>query len=120
MRYTRIKPDIENAAVLSEFVRPARTFGAGGQKRFLALPPGIGSFLAEFRNDVVAGFFCQMMFVALDAFVNDDGHPPNALARQAPIGAVFDHAVNALGSPGGNPPHSARYGLQRFFAQIFM
>src|SRR5262245_42377916 len=37
----------------------------------------------------------------------DDGHTPDALARDAPVGAGGDHVVDTLLAPGGQPFHLA-------------
>ena len=50
--------------------------------------------------------------VALPAVEDGDGHAPRPLARDAPVGAVGDHAVDALLAPGRNPLHLPD-GLQR-------
>src|SRR5205085_11102131 len=45
-----------------------------------------------------------------------DGHAPRALARDAPVGAVFDHAGDALLAP-RRLPTDARYRGERARAQ---
>src|SRR3989441_1131920 len=52
------------------------------------------------------------------AVENDDGHPPETLAGNAPVGPARDHVVHALLAPGGNPLDPANF-LERFLAKRF-
>ena len=47
-----------------------------------------------------------------------DRHPPQALARDAPVRAGFNHIVDALLTPGGHPLHVVANGGKRALAQI--
>src|SRR6266403_1493555 len=84
------------------------------------LIPRVGAFLLEPFDDVAER---GVIFKALSAAIaekHDDRHAPETLARDAPIGALLNHFVNALFAPAGNPFHvgdfGERFGTQRFFA----
>src|SRR5438552_10288700 len=68
--------------------------------------PGIGAFFIEPRDDVAERFEVFETLAAAIAIKNDDGRAPEALARNAPIGAMLDHFVHAIFAPGRNPFHA--------------
>ena len=57
---------------------------------------------------------------ALRAVEDGDRHPPGPLARDAPVGAVGDHAVDPLLPPGRDPLHLLPDGRQRPLAQAVL
>jgi len=50
------------------------------------------------------------------ADIGRDGHAPQALARQAPVGPNLDHAADAIAAPGRDPLGVLDFS-QRLFAQ---
>ena len=116
---TGIEPHVENVGLFAEF--GATAFGASGpggqQFGGGALIPDVGAVFAEERHDAVENLAVGNRLAAAFAVEHDDGHAPDALARDAPIGAAGDHIGDALFAPCGNPTHFAD-GLQGLLAKI--
>ena len=94
VRRSRVEPNIENVIFLAPLGGTAFALRAGG-KKFLrcVFVPSVGTFFFKPLDDITQG---PEIFEALPASVaikNDDGHAPEALARHAPVGAVFNHFV---------------------------
>src|SRR6202034_2471068 len=81
--------------------------------------PGVGAFALEKRKYVAQGLEIVQLLAAIFAIEHDQRHAPESLARNAPIGAVGDHAVHAVASPAGNPLHFLDFG-ERILAEIFL
>src|SRR5579863_2412175 len=69
------------------------------------LVPGIGALFFEPFDDVAERGVVFEPLAAAIAKKHDDRHAPEALAGNTPVGALFDHFVNALFAPAGNPFH---------------
>ena len=78
--------------------------------------PGIGAFFIEPRDDVAERFEVFETLAAAIAIKNDDGRAPEALARNAPVGAMLDHFVHAIFAPRRNPFHAVDL-FESFFAK---
>src|SRR5260221_13707556 len=68
--------------------------------------PRVGAFFFEPLDDVAQCFEVFKALAATFAVKNDDRRAPEALARDAPIGAMLDHFVHAIFAPGRNPFHA--------------
>src|SRR5262249_50569990 len=117
VRGAGVEPDIENVVLLAPFHRAARAFRSSGQKLFRRMRvPGVGAFLFEPLHHVAKrGEVLQLPAAAL-AEEHDDGHAPEALARDTPVRALFDHFVDTVLAPAGNPFHAVNF-LERFLAK---
>src|SRR4029077_18301781 len=71
------------------------------------LVPGIRALFLEPANDVSQRFEIFEARAARVTIKDDDGHAPEALARNGPVRALRDHVVHAVFAPGGNPLHVA-------------
>jgi hypothetical protein len=97
---------------------PTATFtnGAFGQQfGGLLFKPHIGPVggeLVEHAIMVASSIWTASQFSQIE---NRDWHAPGALAGNAPVRPVFDHAVDPLAPPVGHPLHPVDR-LQRFFA----
>ena len=97
-------------------IAPA-AFRAAGSRRHqilrLPLEPDIGAVLPDQPDDVVEDLLGHQLALALLAVEHRDRNAPEALAGDAPVGAVLDHPVDPVPSPGGDPGHvvDGRQGL---------
>ncbi len=110
--YTGIEPDIEN--VRDRLVACTVYAQALGNTLF---KPGIDAF--GFDDACKPLEDCRTVGVGLLIFTIDEQtqrHAPGALARDAPVRAIFDHAANPCLAPVGNPAHLVDRG-QRIAAQ---
>src|ERR1700730_13528271 len=73
--------------------------------------------LAEKFYDAVEDLAIGDGLAAFLAIENDDGHAPNTLPRDAPIGPRGHHVGDAFFTPRGHPGHSLD-GLERPLAEI--
>ena len=80
--------------------------------------PDVGGVLAEESDNAIENGFVGEGFGAAFAIENSDGDAPDALARDAPIGARGDHVGHALFAPGGIPLNFLD-GVESFFAETF-
>src|SRR6267154_1285718 len=80
--------------------------------------PRVGAFFFEPLDDVAQCFEVFETLAATFAIKNDDGRAPEALARNAPIGAMLDHFVHAIFAPGRNPFHTVDL-FESFFPKSF-
>jgi len=103
--HARVKPDIQNVRLLAKrralAVRTGRT--GGHQILRLALEPDVGTELADESHHVIEDLFRVHDGVAILAVEEDDGHTPEPLARDAPVGPVLHHAVDPVAPPRGDP-----------------
>src|SRR5262245_50396559 len=79
------------------------------------------------KPDVGAEFFDQLRNMLDDDRISEhfltnlacearDWHAPDALAREAPVGPVGDHSIDAIPAPWRNPSHAIDF-RQRFATQ---
>src|SRR5690606_24231628 len=88
VRRSRIKPDIENVA----HPMPALLVMVRSEEPLLGAlsEPGIGAFLLKGRENAgIDGLVLKNLAMIIGE--NADRHSPGALARQDPVGAVFNH-----------------------------
>ena len=81
------------------------------------LVPDVGTVLFEEVGHVVHDLRVGQGLAAGGAGKGGDRHPPGALAGDAPVGTVLDHAVDPLLAPAGNPLDLVDV-LQRLFPEI--
>ena len=115
-----IEPDVENVGFLAEGCAAALGALAAGAHEFgggFGIP-NVGGVLAELRDDAIENRFIGEWLGAAFAIEDGDGHAPDALARDAPIGARRDHVGHALFAPGGIPLNFLD-GFESFFAEVF-
>src|SRR6185369_16013112 len=119
MRNARIEQDIQNVIFLLQRRRPAFRAGrSGGEQSFGApVEPDIGAFLFEDLRYVVHDRAVGDVFAAGGTGERGDRDAPGALAGNAPVGTVLDHAVDPLPSPFRNPLYLVD-GFQRLVAQF--
>ncbi|VTR68162.1 hypothetical protein DESC_70002 [Desulfosarcina cetonica] len=114
----RIEPDVEDVVLFGKTgvaaVRADRVLGHQFGNRFLE--PHVGPVGGELIENMVHGGLVHVHGVALLADEDRDRHPPGPLAGNAPVRPIFDHAVDALAAPVGNPLHAVDL-FQGFFAQ---
>ena len=65
--------------------------------------PGVRALAREDVGHVLDNLGVEQILPASAAPERRDGHAPDALARQAPVGARLDHAADAVLAPGGDP-----------------
>ena len=81
---------------------------AGGEKLLHGqIEPGVGALFSEHRGNGVNGFRRADGLAAVAAVEHGNGKTPAALAADAPVGALADHALHAVGAPFGVPFHLA-------------
>src|SRR2546428_11076783 len=80
--------------------------------------PGVSALFFEPANNIAESGEIPELLAAGVAVENDDGHAPEALAGNAPVGAARDHVVDALLAPGGDPLDLANF-LERFLGERF-
>ena len=89
----------------------------GEELRDRAFVPRVGAVDVEHRRGLVDQGLGQHRLAARGAVHCGDGHAPAALARDAPVGPVGDHALDAGAAPRRDPPRVVD-GLQRARAQV--
>ncbi len=114
-----IEPDVENVVLLAEVAAAALGAGvpSGSSSAAVRSIPDVGGVLAEEVDDAVENGAIGQRLAAGVAIEDDDGHAPDALARDAPIGAGGDHVGDALFAPGGDPADLLD-GVERALAEI--
>src|SRR5262245_23142755 len=80
------------------------------------LVPGVRALFREPLDHVAEGFKILKLLAAAIAEENDNRHAPETLAGNAPVGTFFDHLVDPVFAPGGNPLHLVNF-IERFLAQ---
>src|ERR1700682_4039908 len=105
VRAAGVEPDVEDVALFPERRAAALRAALSGLEEVLRRPlvPGVGTLVQE-----VLLYFLEELgrgdgLIALVAIENGDRHAPEPLARDAPVGAVGDHAGDAVLAPGGVP-----------------
>src|SRR5690606_7154832 len=110
--YARVEPDVENVSDLLVLVRLVAQQLLG-----IELAPGIDTLLLHAQSDLL--YQLQRARVGLaGALIHEprDGHAPEALAGNAPVGAVAHHALDSGLAPRGVPGYALNC-IQRLFAQ---
>src|SRR5690606_30076754 len=77
------------------------------------LESGIGALPPEQVRHGGDGFLIDEMVAASFAGKDGDGHAPNSLPRDAPVGPLRDHVGDALLAPGRDPLDAADGGQGR-------
>ena len=112
---TRVEPDVHD--VLFFVKRGAAAVGAclaGGQDLTgFPLEPGVGTLPPEQVRHRGDGFLIDEMVAASLARKDGDGHAPNSLPRDAPVGPLRHHVGDALFAPGRDPPDATDGGQGR-------
>ena len=122
--HARVEPHVQNRVVLGELAAAALAgplaFGQAAQQ-FLGGPgvPGVRAFALEDVGHVEDHVRIEQNLAALFAVEGDDGHAPDALAADAPVGPVLDHRVDAFLTPLRVPLHLFDFG-QGLFAQAVL
>src|SRR6266567_1657955 len=102
-----VEPDVEDVHLLVEVALAAR--GAdrllGEETRRFPVVPDIGAVLLEELRHVEHHRGLRQDLAAALAIEGGNRHTPAALAGDAPVGAVLDHAEYAFFSPFGDPLH---------------
>ena len=102
-----VKPHVEDVGFLAEC--RAAAMGAGGvsrqQRGDLSCVPCLGAVLLKQLHDFAIERRVQDGLLAAFAKEDRDGHAPDALAADAPVGARGDHVGDALLAPGRVPDH---------------
>ena len=80
--------------------------------------PSVGTFFFEPLQDIAQRGEIVKLFAAAFAEEHDDRNAPEALARDAPVGTLLDHFVDAIFAPGGNPFDVVNF-FERFGAKGF-
>src|SRR5690348_14590923 len=106
MRRSRVEPDIQDVCFFAPFCTAATASRPFGQQ-FLGRMrvPGVRAFLFEPADHLPQRVKILEPLAALIAIEDHEGHAPYALPRNAPIGAMRNHLVNAFLSPFGRPLH---------------
>src|SRR5271157_5665133 len=81
--------------------------------------PGVRAFLFKPLHNIAQRGEIAELLAASIAEEDDDRNAPETLAGDAPVRAVFDHFVDALLAPAGNPLHIVNF-PQGFLAQRFL
>ena len=112
MRDTRVEPDVHD---VGDFFVVCR-LGAE-QRRGIEIEPCVDAIGTHELRDLLEQFRrAWVQFAGFAMREQRERHAPGALARDAPVGAAGDHAVDALLTPGRRPLDLADLG-QRGLAQ---
>jgi hypothetical protein len=100
-----VEPDVENVSFLAEAfaaaVRAGGVFGQHGVAR--GKVPGFSALAVEEVDDGTIQCGIEDGLIASVAEEDGDGHAPDALAADAPVGAGGDHVSDALFAPARIP-----------------
>ncbi len=102
-----VEPDVENVSFFAEGRAAAvSAFCICWQELVDASGvPGFGAFVVEEVNDFFVQLGIDDGLIAAFAHKHRDGHAPDALAADAPVGAGGDHVGDALLAPGRIPDY---------------
>ncbi len=100
-----IEPDVQDIELLAEITAAAagalRPFG---EQFTRCVPvPGVGPLAVEDGGDMLDDLPVEQGLATPPAVEGDDGHPPGALARNAPVGPLPHHVADPFLAPGGDP-----------------
>src|SRR5882672_7529489 len=117
MRRAGIEPDIQDVVFLAPLGCAAGALSSCWQE-FLrsVLVPGVRAFLFKPTHHVAQRLEIFEAGAARLTIKNDDRHAPEALPRNSPVRALFNHVVHAIFAPGGNPFNMADF-VERFLPQ---
>ena len=114
-----IEPDVEDVHLALEGGAAARRARQPGGDEVFRRPlvPGVGAVLLEHRRRLLDERRRHDRLAARRAVDRRNRHAPGALARDAPVGAVRDHVVDAVVAPGRDPLHVVIDCIERRLAQ---
>ena len=97
----RVEPHVEDVRLALERAAAARRARQPGRDELLERPlvPGVGAVLVEHRGRLFDQRRREHGGAARRAVHRRDRHAPGALARDAPVGPVGDHALDAGPAP---------------------
>ncbi len=100
-----VEPDVENIGFLAEILAAAICAGSAGgeQSGYVGGMPGLNAFALYEVDEGAVERGVDDRLIALRAHEDGDGHAPDALAADAPVGARGDHVGDALLAPGWVP-----------------
>ncbi len=90
----RIEPDVENVVHLLEFRRIE--IGREKTRAILVGEPCVGTFFLEGIHDAFVHALVDQRFAGIFIDEHCNRHAPGALARDHPVRAVLDHAIDAV------------------------
>ena len=114
-----IEPDIQDVGFLTELGGAAFGASHAGRQQLGggALIPDVSGVLGEEAHDAIQDFAIGDGLAATVAIEDDNGHAPDTLARDAPVGAHGDHVGDAFLAPIGHPADLAD-GFERALAEV--
>ena len=119
-----VEPDVQDVGLALPVAAAAFGAGQAGGHDLLhgRLEPVVaaGLVLGVLVADVIDPLGVEPGLVAVLADQRGDGHAPVALARDAPVGPVLDHGVDALLAPGRDPIDVVADRLEGALAQIVL
>ena len=106
VRRSGVKPDVENIALLAPLCAAAIAGGASRKQFFGGMRvPGVRAFFFKPANHLPKRGEILQPLAAFITIENHQRHAPDALPRNAPVGTMRDHLVNAFLAPLGRPFH---------------
>ena len=121
VRGAGVEPAVERVLLLGKagVLAAVRAGEALGQDvGCLHVEPGVGALFAEEVGNGLDGLIGTDGLAAVLAVEHGDGQTPAALARDAPVGALADHALHALNAPRRDPAHVVARGAGLFLEGI--
>ena len=102
---TRVEPHIQDVGFLDEGRGAAVGARISRRQQLMGIPnvPGVGTLLEEDSADVIEYRFVDGRRPARFTGQDGDRYAPQPLSRDAPVGAVFHHSVDARLAPARNP-----------------
>ena len=116
---SRIEPHVEDVHLAREGRAAARAAREAGGQELLDGPlvPRVGAVLAEHGGGLLDERGRRHRFAARRAVDGRNRHAPGPLARDAPVGAVHEHVVDAVVAPRRHPLDGVVDGVERRFPQ---
>ena len=102
-----VEPAVQGVLFLGELLAAAVGAGKaiGHQLHGLLLEPDVGAVFIKELGELLDGFRGGHRLAAALAVEHGNGQTPAALAGDAPVGPLADHADHPLAAPGGIPLH---------------